>query len=115
MRSRSFAGRVGASLLNAVGLPELDERSAGVVGGVEVRRGERRVVRRHAVDHEQRLVVTQQRADPADINESARPGITGRLDHGHVGRLRGERFHDVGLARPLDLIGRHVVADDRRR
>ena len=93
-----------------LGLAAGGDGPAPVVGSVEVRRRERGVVDRHAIDHEQRLVGPEDRADAPDVDERARARVTRLLQHGDVGCLSRERLHNVRLACLLDQIRRHVVA-----
>ena len=94
----------------AFGLTELGERAAPIVRGVEVRGRKRRVVDRHAVHHEERLVRAEQGVDAANVDERAGPGIARLLQHRDVRRLGGKGLDHVDLARLLDQVGRNVVA-----
>ena len=85
-------------------------RVAAVVR-VEARRRNGRVVDRHAIHHEQRLVVADNRANAADLNERRCAGIAGLAGDLDVRGLGGERLDDVLLVAALDLIRRDGVAD----
>src|SRR2546422_738735 len=78
---------------------------------VEARRRNSRVVDRHAIHHEQRLVVSDDRANAADLNERRCAGIAGLAGDLDVRGLGGERLDDVLLVAALDLVRRDSVAD----
>ena len=76
---------------------------------IEVRSRLGRVVDRQTVDNDERLVIADDRADAADLNEGGRAGVPRLRANEHVWRLRSERFHDVLLVALDDLVRSDAV------
>jgi hypothetical protein len=65
--------------------------------------GAPREVRRHVIDHTQRLVVRHERAHPANANGKA---AAGGLRHHHAGKALRQQLRDRPTGSAVDLFGR---------
>ena len=83
-------------------------RVAAVVR-IEVRSRLGRVVNRHAIHNDERLVVAHDRANATDLDERRRTGITRLRADEHVRGLRRQSFDDILLVALDDLVRGNVV------